>query len=98
MNATVPGPDLEVDVSRNPFGDDPIDSPRRANPFGEEEGEGGVEEAAARLEHAARKIRHLRSQLGAEGLPLSATRELIDELSIALDAAARGLRTVNGSS
>jgi flagellin-like hook-associated protein FlgL len=85
-------------VSRNPFGDEPIGSPKRVNPFGEEQGEGGVEEAAARLEHAARKIRQLRTQLGAEGLTLSATRELIDELSGALDAAARGLRDVNGPS
>jgi flagellin-like hook-associated protein FlgL len=72
----------------NPFDDAPVSRPK-VNPFGEDAAEG---DAAARIEHAARKIRSLRAQLGAEGLTLAATRELIDELSAALDAAARALR------
>ena len=82
-------------MARNPFGDEPAVPPRHENPFGEEAGVDSVEEAAARVEHAARKIRKLRSQLGAEGLTLSATRELIEELGAALDATARGLRKLS---
>ncbi len=78
---------------RNPFGDEPR-APRRINPFGEEAPTEAPDEAAVRIEQAARKIRGLRSQLGSEGLTLSATRELIDELSAALDAAARALRGI----
>jgi flagellin-like hook-associated protein FlgL len=48
-----------------------------------------------RIEHAARKIRRLRSQMGADGLTPSAARELIDELTSALDAAARALRDLS---
>jgi flagellin-like hook-associated protein FlgL len=79
---------------KNPFGDDAPSTPRRQNPFGEEPGDSSAAEAANRLEHAARKVRNLRTQLGAEGLTLSATRELIDEISAAFDAAARALRDV----
>jgi hypothetical protein len=79
-------------VAKNPFGDASGQPPRRPSPFGEEGDVNTVEEAAARLEHAARKVRSLRNQLGAEGLTLSATRELIEELGAALDAAAKGLR------
>ena len=86
-------PDPEATVPKNPFGDDAVQAPRAKNPFGDEVAADSVEEAAARLEHAARKIRSLRGQLGAEGLTLSATRELIEELGAALDACARGLRT-----
>lgn len=64
------------------------------NPFGEEERTESPGDAAQRIEHAARRIRGLRSQLGSEGLTLSATRELIDELTSALDAAARALRAI----
>lgn len=78
----------------NPFGDDPVPPPRRVNPFGEEERTEAPDEAAQKIEQAARRIRGLRSQLGSEGLTLSATRELIDELSSALDAAARALRGI----
>lgn len=84
-------------MAKNPFGDDAAHAPRRQNPFGDDDQASDAEEAAARLEHAARKIRGLRGQLGAEGLTLSATRELIEELQAALDAAARGLRSLSGS-
>jgi len=72
----------------NPFGDD-VDRPQRENPFGDDDGD---LDPVERVAHAARKIRSLRTQLGAEGLTLSATRVLIDELGAALDAAARALR------
>jgi flagellin-like hook-associated protein FlgL len=56
---------------------------------------GTLEEAILRIEHAARTVRRLKSQLGAEGLTLSATREMIDELSKSLDATARALRDMS---
>ena len=74
----------------NPFGDD-LPGPRRTNPFGDE---GGDLDPIERVEHASRKIRQLRTQMGAEGLTLSATRVLIDELAAALDGAARALRNL----
>lgn len=77
----------------NPFGDEPV-GPARRHPFGEEGGPETVADAANRVEHAARKIRQLRTQLGAEGLTLSATRELIDEVTASLDAIARALRSL----
>jgi hypothetical protein len=80
--------------SRNPFGEDAPSGPRRANPFAGDDD--ATLDAASRIEHAARKIRGLRTQMGAEGLTLSATRELIDELTAALDAAARALRETRG--
>ncbi len=80
-------------TDRNPFGEGPI-PPRRVSPFGEEAPTEAPDAAAARIEQAARKIRGLRGQLGSEGLTLSATREMIDELSAALDAAARALREI----
>lgn len=73
---------------RNPFGEDQP-QPQRTSPF---EAEGGDLDPLNRIEHAARKVRRLRGQLGAEGLTLSATRELIDELAGALDATAKALR------
>lgn len=79
-------------MPKNPFGDEAAHAPRAQHPFGEEDAVDSAEQAAVRLEHAARKIRGLRGQLGAEGLTLSATRELIEELGAALDACARGLR------
>ncbi len=82
---------------KNPFGDEPVVPPRRINPFGEErEATEAPEEAAARIEQAARRIRSLRAQLGSEGLTPSATRELVDEVATALDAAARALRDLAG--
>jgi flagellin-like hook-associated protein FlgL len=80
--------------ARNPFGDDAA-LPQRTNPFGAGDDPGSLDEAIGRIEHAARAVRRLKTQLGAEGLTLSATRELIDELSLALDAAARGLRDLS---
>ncbi|HUH14028.1 MAG TPA: hypothetical protein VMK65_13015 [Longimicrobiales bacterium] len=79
----------------NPFGGDADRSPSRTNPFGEEPPTGSVSEAAARLELAALRVRDLRRQMGAEGLTLSGTRSLIEELGLALDAAARGLRALD---
>jgi len=78
----------------NPFGDEPFPPPGRVNPFGEETRTEAPGEAAVRIERAARKIRGLRSQLGSEGLTVSATRELIEEIAAALDSAARALRTL----
>ena len=78
-------------MGKNPFGDD-RGAPPKANPFGETEEDVSVSEAVARIEGAARKIRNLRSQLGAEGLSIPATRELIDEIAKALEASASALR------
>ncbi len=77
---------------RNPFGEEPDRGPRRVNPFGEAPPTQTPGEAATRIENAARRIRGLRAQLGSEGLTLSATRELIDEVAAALESAARALR------
>lgn len=69
---------------------------RGVNPFGEEASrEADPADAAATLEHAAARIRRLKQQVGAEGLTLSATRELIDHLTAALDAAAGALRRLD---
>lgn len=75
----------------NPFGE-PYQPKQRENPFGEDESGDSVEDAATRMDHAARKIRQLKTQLGAEGLTLNATRDLIDEIAAALDAGAKALR------
>lgn len=80
--------------AKNPFGDDSL-SPQRVNPFGENDPAVDLRESVNRIEHAARAVRRLKQQLGAEGLTLSATRELIDEVSQALDATARALRHVD---
>lgn len=72
----------------NPFDEEPVSKPRR-NPFGDDD---DMDDPIGRIEHAARKIRRLRSQMGADGLTPSAARELIDELTSALDAAARVFR------
>ena len=77
-------------MRKNPFGDD--SGLRKSNPFGEEEGEVSPAEAVTRIEQAARKIRGLRSQLGAEGLTMPASRDLIDETATALEMSARALR------
>lgn len=77
----------------DPFGK-PLQPKPRVNPFGEDESPGTLEEAATRMDQAARKIRTLKSQLGAEGLTLHATRDLIDEISAGLDAGARALREI----
>ena len=82
-------------MPKNPFGDEAGAGSQRAHPFGEDAGDAPVEEGANRAEHAARKIRGLRTQMGAEGLTLSATRELIDEVTGSLDAIARALRALD---
>ena len=78
----------------NPFGE-PYETKPKLNPFGDDTGEGTVEEAATRMDHAARKIRQLKTQMGAEGLSLTATRDLIDEISTALDVCAKALREMD---
>ena len=79
---------------KNPFGDDPIDR-KKVNPFGDEVSDDALADGAERLEQASVKIRGLRRQLGAEGLPPQAERELLDEIGSALDAAARALRSLS---
>lgn len=78
----------------NPFGE-PFEGKHRVNPFGDDTSLGSVQEAAVRMDQAGRKIRQLKTQLGAEGLTLQATRDLIDEISAALDAGARALRELD---
>lgn len=78
---------------RNPFGDEPIEK-KKVSPFGEDVNSDPLADGAERLEQAALKIRGLRRQLGAEGLPPQAERELLDEIGSALDAAARALRSL----
>jgi hypothetical protein len=78
---------------KNPFGDEPSDN-TKINPFGDEVAGDPLADGADRLESAAVKIRGLRRQLGAEGLPPQAERELLDEIGSALDAAARALRSL----
>lgn len=75
--------------ARNPFDDDAPGEARRQNPFDDE---GGEIDPVNRIENAARKIRRLRGQLGAEGMTLAATREMIDEITKAFDATAKALR------
>lgn len=81
-------------MNKNPFGE-PYEGPKRVNPFGDSGEIGSVEEAANRMDAAARKIRQLKTQMSAEGLSLQATRDLIDEISAALDAGARALREID---
>jgi hypothetical protein len=81
-------------MRKNPFGDDVPAAPGKVNPFGPTETSQSPAEAADRMENAARKIRGLRMQLGSEGLTLPATRELIDEVASAIEAAAKALRTL----
>ena len=77
-------------MGQNPFGADPEREPK--NPFGEEPDRGPERDPASTLEYSAARIRRLKSLVGSEGLTLSATRELLDHIATALDAAARGLR------
>ncbi len=80
-------------MDRNPFDNAPPEPGRPANPFGDDAARSRTpEEAAGAIEYAAARIRRLKQHVGAEGLSLSATRELIDQLSAALDAAAGALR------
>jgi flagellin-like hook-associated protein FlgL len=78
-------------TANNPF-EEAGSSSRRKNPFGDVEETVSFDDALGRIEHASRSVRRLKTQLGAEGLTLSATREMIDELSKALDATAKALR------
>ena len=80
-------------MRKNPFGEEPSGG-RKANPFGDDDANVSITEAATRIEQAARKIRNLRSQLGAEGLTLPATRDLIDEVATALEMSAKAIRQV----
>jgi len=81
-------------MRKNPFGDD-TGPTRPVNPFGEEPEETVTPaEAAGRIEQSARKIRALRSQLGAEGMSPQAMRELIGEIATGFEAAARALRSI----
>lgn len=76
----------------NPFDDDDAGS-RPKNPFGDDAlppSAGG--DPAGTIEHSAARIRRLKSLAGSEGLTLSATRELLDHISTALDAVARSIR------
>lgn len=75
---------------KNPFGDE-AEPQRPVNPFGDD-ADPPDDEPAAVVEHAAARIRRLRSLVGSEGLTLSGTRELLDQVSKALDAVARALR------
>lgn len=78
----------------NPFGDDSPATGRPRNPFGDDadsDAEAGGDPADV-VEHASARIRRLRSLVGSEGLTLSGTRELLDQVTRALDAVARALR------
>jgi hypothetical protein len=73
---------------KNPFGDEAFRPGPPKNPFLDEpEGD-----PASTIEHASARIRRLRNQIGSDGLTLNATRDLIDQLTTALDAVARALR------
>ncbi len=79
-------------MGKNPFDGEEL-SAGPVHPFGDDEPPPlDPGEAAATIEHSAARIRRLKQQVGAEGLSLSATRELIDQLTRALDAAAGALR------
>ena len=76
----------------NPFGDEEL-ARKPKNPFGDDEpGEPDGGDPAATIEYSAARIRRLKSLVGSEGLTLSATRELLDHISTALDAMARSIR------
>jgi hypothetical protein len=75
------GGDYDGHTRVSPFGDDPEDQPLAP---------------AARVRAAARKARHLKGQVGVDGLPAPALRTLLDELSAALDAIADVLEAPAG--
>jgi hypothetical protein len=70
----------------DPFGEG-YEGPARVNPFGEDPEDPPLD-PPARLRAAARKARHLKSQVGVDGLPAPALRALLDELSASFDAIA----------
>lgn len=78
----------------DPFGEG-YDGPARSNPFGDDPEDQPLD-APARVRAAARKARHLKSQVGADGLPAPAFRALLDEISAALDAIAGVLESRDG--
>lgn len=49
-----------------------------------------------RIRSSAARIRQVRALIGAEGIPPSAARTLLDELTAALEACARGLEEARG--
>lgn len=80
-------------MSEDPFGQPPA-ARKKPNPFGDDASDVDRDtgDPAATIEHSAARIRRLKSLVGAEGLTLSATRELLDHISTALDAVARAIR------
>lgn len=79
-------------MTKNPFDDIQTG---RVNPFGDDEDPTTFEDSILRIEHAARTIRRLKNQIGAEGITASANREMIDELSKALNATASALKDLS---
>jgi hypothetical protein len=76
---------------KNPFGDHPLPPTGPRNPFADPDAMPDGDPADT-VEHLSARIRRLKAQVGADGLTPSATRELIDQLCVALDTIARGLR------
>lgn len=74
---------------KNPFGKEPLPPPGPRNPFADAD---LPDDPASTIEHASGRIRRLKGQVGSDGLTLAATRELLDQLTTALDAVARSLR------
>jgi hypothetical protein len=75
---------------KNPFGDD-LPDPKPRNPFADPDAVPD-DDPASTIEHASARIRRLRGQVGADGLTPSALRDLLDQVTTALDAAARAVR------
>jgi hypothetical protein len=73
---------------KNPFGDETTPPPGPRNPFGD----APPDDPASTIEHASARIRRLKGQVGSDGLTLAGTRELLEQVSTALDAVARSLR------
>lgn len=72
----------------NPFDDGP--GAGRVNPFGDDDASETLDPLPT-IQEAARRVRMLRSRMGADGLTPSAARELVDHLAKALDATATAL-------
>lgn len=68
---------------RRLFGEDADADKRSSSPFGEEPVGTGPH---ARLRSSITRLRILRSQAGSDGLTPAATRSLLDELLVALEA------------
>lgn len=80
---------------KNPFGDDATWPPGSRNPFGDDPADAPDDDPASRIEDASARIRRLKALVGADGLPPSANRELLDHITTALDAAARAIRRLD---